>query len=135
MGKVSHLCYSKIAGISFQTVPWDEMKEGDELELRREKDNKYDPNSIAIHFAQSKVGYINTELARDLLAPLMDEGTIVFARVVGLTGSAEKNRGCNIRIFSVETQSSVSATPLRAKAKTRTVFICSFFISCLHTDC
>jgi single-stranded-DNA-specific exonuclease len=96
--------HTKIAGVSFEgrqdiiaglraDVP---------LELRREPNNPHDPNAIAVHYGNLRLGFLNKKLAVHL-APLIDGGARYRARVASLTGgtaaalgSAAKHRGVNI---------------------------------------
>lgn len=93
--------YSKVTGVTFYTIPWDEIQNNDRLLLVREPDNAFDPNAIAIHLESGcHIGHINRVIAADL-APLLDEGAIsVECSVSELTGGGNsKNRGCNIKLL------------------------------------
>ncbi len=94
----TEILFSKVAGISFYNAPFDEMKTGDKLALKREPENPYDENAIAIHHNDRMIGHINRELAMSL-APLIDENNAsITCYVDELTGVGESKKGCNIRL-------------------------------------
>jgi single-stranded-DNA-specific exonuclease len=89
--------HSKIAGVSFEgrqdTVAG--LRLGAELELRREPQNQYDPNAIAIYYGVLPLGYIKKGIAKHI-APLIDAGERYKANIASLTGGDAKHRGVNI---------------------------------------
>jgi hypothetical protein len=52
------------------------LRPGAALRLKREPDNKYDKNAIAVFFSETKLGHIGRGLAA-LLAPRMDAGLVI----------------------------------------------------------
>lgn len=68
---------------------------GREICLVREPQNPYDPNAIAVYYGSAGIGYIKAELAREL-APLIDSGAVIHAKVVRVTGG--RNRGCTVEL-------------------------------------
>jgi len=58
--------------------------------------NQYSYNNIGVYVAY-QVGHVNPELA-DVLAPLMDQGSMVRAQVTEITGGTEDKptRGVNV---------------------------------------
>ncbi|MDD4734174.1 MAG: PD-(D/E)XK nuclease family protein [Bacilli bacterium] len=90
--------YSKVAGTTFTKFSELDIKEKDGLLLKREKDNKFDKNAIAVYWGVEKIGYIKKTLAKDL-AKGLDNKKAFKCVVAGLTGGKDdKNKGCNIRI-------------------------------------
>lgn len=100
---------TKVMGVSFEgrqnmvagLVP------GGELELKRQPENQFDPNAVALYFGSFHIGYLRKEIAKHV-APLIDEGAhyrAVIEHVTGGPGSgqAEKNFGVNIRVERVVT--------------------------------
>lgn len=76
------------------------MSTGASLELRRESNNQYDPNAIAVHYGNLQLGFLKKDLAAHI-APLIDAGARYRAHVASLTGasaatSPAKHRGVNI---------------------------------------
>lgn len=51
------------------------------FELKREQDNKFDKKAVAIHFNNSKIGYIPKE-KNDVIANLMDAGKQFSAKLI-----------------------------------------------------
>jgi hypothetical protein len=52
------------------------LLEDDEIDLRREPDNRYDRNAVACYITGVKVGFLPAATAR-AVAPIMDAGTEV----------------------------------------------------------
>lgn len=114
--------HTKIAGVSFegrQDVIAG-LRADAALELRRESENPYDANAIAVYYGHLHLGFFNKRLAAHL-APLIDGGARYVARVASLTGTSTtlgptgetKYRGVNI---FVERESAGSRALLRSDA-------------------
>jgi len=107
--------YSKVVGVTAKNINDTDRqdyiqrycREGKELFLKREPNNTYDSNAIAV-FIKTKlfffknvkfqIGYISTDIAQRL-APYMDKGGIVTAHIKNITGGDEiKFYGVNIVI-------------------------------------
>jgi len=93
------LC-SKVAGVTFgnrqQYIK--SLSAGDPLCLRRERQNQYDPNAIAVYDSmEHHLGYVPKDLASKL-APLMDSGEQLQVNVSSVTGGNGYNYGLNIKI-------------------------------------
>lgn len=99
--------YSKLSGVTHHNADGTSRQEiiaelcynGQQLLLIREP-NQYSPDNIGVYIAY-QVGYVNPDLAREL-APLIDAGGHVEARVTEITGGMEDKptRGVNVE-FSV----------------------------------
>lgn len=92
---------SKIVGTTFypkaaEIIPT--LKHQDLLILKREPENEYDENAIAVYKDEDKIGHIPAHTAIQL-AKLMDEGTKVTCNVEEVTGGGNFNHGCNIKII------------------------------------
>jgi len=77
---------------------------GEELLLLRDRDNPYDPNAIKVCLrAGQQLGHMNTRQAAEV-APLMDAGREVRARVAEITGGPDQRRpyGLEIEILVVD---------------------------------
>jgi hypothetical protein len=75
-------------------------KVGELVLLIRENENPYDSNAIAVyHSSRNKIGFIAADLA-ERLAPDMDSGQTISARVSDLTGGTPEkpSRGVNLEI-------------------------------------
>jgi single-stranded-DNA-specific exonuclease len=68
------------------------LRTGASLELHREPENPHDPNAIAVHYGNLRLGFFNKRLAAHL-APLIDAGARYRARIASLTGSASTSSG------------------------------------------
>ena len=93
--------FSKIVGTTFSDYNLLNIHEKDILQLVREKDNKYDPNAIAIYHNNNKVGYIKKELAVDLHIAL-DNNFEVICNAENITGKDKGNIGVNIKITLIK---------------------------------
>ncbi len=91
--------YSKVMGTTFTDMAKLNIKEGDELMLNREPNNKYDKNAIRVSWGVIKIGYIKKELAKDM-AKAMDKGKKYKCYVSNVTGGTKgkTNKGINIRL-------------------------------------
>lgn len=71
-----------VAGTSFRKLTDVEANLHTEvkLEVKREKDNKYDEFAIALYFAKTKVGYIPKD-KNEVIARLLDAGKNFFAGI------------------------------------------------------
>ncbi|HET7814499.1 MAG TPA: helicase-related protein [Candidatus Baltobacteraceae bacterium] len=124
---------TKVMGVSFEgrqnmvagLLP------GGELDLKRQPDNQYDPNAIAVYFGTFHIGYLRKEIAKHV-APLIDGGAhyrAVIEHVTGPSGGSEpaqeeKFRGVNIRVervvatardpFAVQARGAADADAVRA---------------------
>ena len=92
--------YTKIVGVTFENRQslLADLQEGQELALKREKNNEYDPNAVAVYAQENHLGYLKREIARRI-APNIDEGIIYQAMVTQITGLNKDNLGVNIFIF------------------------------------
>lgn len=71
--------------------------EGELVELEHEEDNQYDENAIKVIHDGNHIGYINRELAAEIVE-FVDAG-MVDAEISDLTGGEDgKTRGCNLLI-------------------------------------
>lgn len=94
---------SKIVGVTFEgrqeTISL--LKGDEQLRVRREPDNEYDPKAVAVDVMVADewkpIGYIakdkNSEIAKSL-----DENQPVFIKIASLTGGGEKSYGVNIEL-------------------------------------
>ena len=97
--------YTKIAGVTFEgrqelikkLSDEGKLSSGQKLELKREQDNLYDKNAIAILFPDTmqKLGYIGKDLAATM-ALRMNEGVRYSAEVSQVTGGSGYSYGINI---------------------------------------
>jgi len=94
---------SFVRGLAFspgkKLVPY--MKEGDRLDLRREPDNKYDSNAIALCYNGQKIGYVAAE-DNYMLSQLLDAGHGSFsAEVDNIHTDAPVWQQVSYRILSI----------------------------------
>lgn len=100
---------TRIAGISFDNRDGSSrqdyarlVRKGDVLRLRREPENPHDPNAIAVEWvdrdeAALQLGYVPRPLAM-LLAPLVDEGAKLQAKVIRAGGGGLRQIGVRMQI-------------------------------------
>jgi single-stranded-DNA-specific exonuclease len=92
--------FTKVVGVTFegrqevvaQLVP------GEEVFLRREPQNPYDPHAVqVVRRDGAVVGYLSSALA-GRLAPRLDRGARYRATVTAVTGGGERSLGVNLRL-------------------------------------
>jgi len=108
--------YSKVVGVSLagrQTVA-KSLRPGDALTLVRERDNRHDPNAIAVYAGNRQLGYIKKELAARL-APEIDRGVVYDCKVEAITGGGQLTTGVNIRITKKDHAHSPNRAPSARK--------------------
>jgi hypothetical protein len=91
---------SALAGFRYYAAAqlWDELKVGDALELRRERDNPHDANAVAVAWRGRKLGYVprrdNAALAWGL-----DRGAPLRARISRLAQHPNPARRLEFEVF------------------------------------
>jgi hypothetical protein len=93
---------SPLAGFQYYAgeALWQEMHEGDKLDLFREPDNEHDANAVRVEWRGVKLGYLPRAENRSVAAE-MDRGTRVAARVARLTADRNPWRRLLIEVFVV----------------------------------
>lgn len=79
---------------------WQEMREGDRLQLIREPDNPHDGNAVRVEWRQQKLGYLPRAENRAVAAAL-DAGEAVDARIARLREHRNPWRRVLIEVFVV----------------------------------
>ncbi|MFH2106507.1 MAG: HIRAN domain-containing protein [Candidatus Micrarchaeota archaeon] len=93
---------SKIAGISLHQGALADVKEGEELVLKREPSCAYDRNAVKVLTAKgAELGYVKRQLAFEI-APIIDAGIKVECFATQVTGLDKKTRGVNILLKVAE---------------------------------
>lgn len=89
--------FTKLVGVTFENRQQllAQVEDGDAVELRREKDNPYDPLAVAVFWQTEQVGYLNARLARNF-APTLDKGGQYSAYVSQITGREKNTLGVNL---------------------------------------
>src|SRR5665213_2265784 len=90
---------TKIVGVTFegrQDIVGG-VREGAELELRRDPDNAYDPNAIGVWFGALQLGFLKREIALRV-APNIDAGERYTAAVTAVTGGGTRSVGINVYV-------------------------------------
>lgn len=80
---ITGIYYSDIKNNNYEL--WGELENGTELKLKREKENQYDSNAIAVLFKNTKIGYIEKAIA-EKYAPIIDSGTKINCTVISRFG-------------------------------------------------
>ena len=84
------------------------------LTFKPEPNNPYDPNAIRVYANNNHIGYLNKELAGNITYFLKNNPEFVLVGTIEeITGSGDKNKGCNIRIM-FKTKNEASALYKRA---------------------
>jgi len=100
------LLFTKVVGVTFEKRQENisKLTSVSSLFLKREPENKWDPNAIMV-FANKEcteqIGYISADLALDF-APAMDKETKYDCFVSQLTGWKDQNKGVNITIRKLD---------------------------------
>lgn len=94
---------TKIVGVSFGDCQRNisELKSGDKLVLKREKNNKFDKNAIQVYKEDKLLGYLSRYMAEQV-APKIDSGFLFNCKVLQVTGRETATLGVNIKISSME---------------------------------
>ena len=98
--------FTNVAGIKYKNEDGTDRQEilkrceeGDELELIREPNNRYDSNAVAVYAGDEQVGYLFREEASEI-GPLLDAGYIVDAAIFEINRDKEGNiKRCHIEIY------------------------------------
>jgi hypothetical protein len=100
---------SKIVGISFRDDGEDRqlnvklLVEGQQLYWIHESDNRFDPCAIKIFADENHrhtLGYLQKELARDLIQQMREHGYSYDIFCTKITGANGQTKGCNVRIVA-----------------------------------
>lgn len=93
---------SPLAGFQYYSgeALWQQMREGDRLDLIREPDNAHDANAVRVEWRGVKLGYLPRAENRSVAAE-MDRGTAVSARIARLTADRNPWRRLLIEVFVV----------------------------------
>jgi hypothetical protein len=87
------LLTTQLAGFQYYTGKqiWNELRDEDELTLRREPDNRYDSRAVEINWRDYKLGYIPR---RDnaVIAQLMDRKVPLRVRIIQLDEGLDPRR-------------------------------------------
>jgi single-stranded-DNA-specific exonuclease len=96
--KLSGVTRNNMDGTDRQEIIGELCYEGQQLLLIR-KPNQYSHDNIGVYVAY-QVGYVNPELASEI-APLIDQGGAVDARITNITGGSEERptRGVNVEFL------------------------------------
>ena len=91
--------YTKISGISFYQETLKKCKSGDSLILKRDLNNQYDKNAVAIYTISNELlGYINPTHNMKLSIDL-EKGIKFECHIENISGQNQKLLGCNISIW------------------------------------
>ena len=100
--------YTKIVGVTFKNDDGSSRQniletlsklnsDNRDIVLKREPENAYDKNAIAIYFKNSRIGFFSKELAKEISIE-MDKGVNYTASISTITGGGDYSFGCNIKV-------------------------------------
>ena len=91
--------FTKVVGVTFEGRQdvIEGLRPDVAVELRREPNNTFDPNAIAVHFGELQIGYLRKQIARRL-AEKFDTGERYRARIASVTGGGARSSGVNLFI-------------------------------------
>lgn len=78
-----------VTGCTFFNISmelWKQIKEGEHLNLIRDKDNQYDPYAIKVCKDNVQIGWVTKDICR-VLSPVMDENRPVVATITKVFGN------------------------------------------------
>ena len=97
-----HFAHFDIAGFSYWEgcMVMNQLKIGDEVQLVREENNKFDPYAVAIMFDGYKLGYI-PRTNNEQFCALMDQGhSIIFeARIQRITPDSHMEHQVSVIVY------------------------------------
>jgi len=75
MTKNLHFAHFFVTGFAYYEgcLVFNDLKIGTQLKLVREAENRHDPDAIAVHYGDSKLGFIPRG-ENDIIAKLLDQG-------------------------------------------------------------
>ncbi len=82
---------AKVAGVTYEgrqsVIAF--CHAGDDVTLRREPENRYDRNAIAVDSKFGQIGYVPKALAAHL-APKLDSGEVATTEIIAMTGGSSR---------------------------------------------
>jgi hypothetical protein len=102
---------SKLVGVSMREEGEDRqlnvraLRDDQKLFWKHEKENLFDPNAIKVYADEQMthaLGYVQKELARDLVQQMRELGIKYEIYCSKVTGGSGRTYGCNIKIVVVQ---------------------------------
>ena len=92
---------SPLAGFRYHAAAevWDELRVGDRLELKRERDNPHDANAVSVSWRGRKLGYVPRH-ENAALAWGLDRGAQLAARISRLAPDARPSRRVEFEVVA-----------------------------------
>ena len=110
---------TKVVGVTFEGRQdiVASLREGEDVELRRDAANVHDPNAIGVWYGTLQLGFVRREIAARI-APNVDEGEQYTARVTALTGG-DGGRSWGINIYVTRARAAAPRAEVERGAVTR----------------
>ncbi len=101
--------FTKVVGVSFEErqVTIRGIKDGETIRIKREPENEYDANALAVYYNSKCIGFLNARLARNLVFAF-DKGALYEAYVTQITGRDQEMAGVNLCIRKVSKEKDAS---------------------------
>lgn len=96
-GKVGRSFATNVAGVSFRQGAVAACRVGDICELRREPQNRYDKNAVAVWCRGAQIGYVGRGLSMRL-APFLDMGMVISVWIEQLLGGQPGKPTVGVRL-------------------------------------
>lgn len=137
--------HSKIVGVTFEgrQAVLSVLAGSEPLRVRREAENEYDPNAVAVDAYINKewlpVGYIAKDKNSDIAATL-DAGKDVFIKIGSVTGGGSKSFGLNIYLEYAKAEAPVAAEAEESTAekivvsKRQTIDVLTYLLDVVSTS-
>ena len=98
--------FTKVVGVTFDNPDGTNrqhliasLNDNSQIFIKRDYANFYDPNAIMVmNFQGQQIGYVSRDVASQL-APQMDSGKEIYAKIACLTGGGTYTFGVNIKIY------------------------------------
>lgn len=93
-----------IAGFTYYdgTIVFSRLKIGTKLKLKRESNNRYDENAVAIYFEENKIGFIPHESNKEISLMLWANANVFEARVQRISPDATPEKQIHVTVFVVK---------------------------------
>lgn len=97
------LCSPYTAGFQYYHGPEveNQLREGDQLSLKRELQNRYDQYAVEVYLEQEKLGYLPRK-ENKIIARMMDQGVNVGGRIMKINSGSMSYHKVMIDIFYEE---------------------------------
>lgn len=100
--KRRHFAHFDIAGFTYYEgcIAFNDLKIGTELELKLEKENRYDENAVAIYFKDLKLGFVPRSKNKSIAEILRTKADVFETRVQRLSPDLAPEDQVQVVVFT-----------------------------------